>query len=282
MKKNFFFVLLLILSIFINAQSVDEKKYLLSTNTTTFGISTLDLIDPYLSPLVYNGLGIRYDHESIRFLSTANKKFSLQNNLKFVGGIALNPTSTASMTYAGMNYQLGTNYHFQPIKGLRLIAGGFWDFDLGTKMISRNINNPVNVDLATNLNLSGVANYNVPFCKRVFGLQLAVQTPLMGCMFVPLAGASYYEMFDLGNLSNTTHFSSLHNKRGLSGTFSVDVPFKTHTLHVGMRYQGLKYTANEMVFERNELSLLIGTRFDAVTFAGRNNKAPNNFISTNE
>jgi len=282
MKKNIFLVLLLIISLFISAQSVDEKKYLLKTTTNTYGISTIDLLDPYLSPLVYNGLGIRYDHDAIRFLSTENKKISLQNNIKFLGGITFNPTNTASMTYIGMNYQLGTNFHFQPIKRFRLRAGGFWDFDLGSKMISRNINNPVNIDLATNLNLSGVANYNLTFCKRELGLQLAVQTPILGCMFVPLAGASYYEMFDLWNLSKTTHFSSLHNKRAINGTFSVDVPFNTYTLHVGMRYQGLKYKANDMVFERNELSLLIGTRFDMITFAGRKIKAPKNFISTNE
>lgn len=272
----------MIISINSSAQSELEKKYLLTTITNTYGISTLNLLDPYLSPLVYSGLGIRYDHDAIRFLSTENKRFSLQNNLKFIAGIALNPTYTASITYVGMNYQLGTNYHFQPIKGLRLRAGGFWDFDLGSKMIARNINNPVNIDLATNLNLSGAANYNLPFCKRILGLQLAVQTPILGCMFVPLGGASYYEMFDLWNLSNTTHFSSLHNKRGIDATFSVNVPFNNSILHVGMRYQGLKYKANEMVFERNELSLLIGSRFDVITFAGRKNKAPKNFISTNE
>ena len=282
MNKHIFLILLLILSNSIIAQSVDEKKFLLSTNTNTFGISTLNIIDPYLSPLIYSGLGVRYDHEAIRFFSTENQKFSLQKNLKFVGGIALNPTLTASMTYAGINYELGTNYHFQPIYGLRLRVGGNWDFDLGSKMIARNINNPVNIDLATNLNLTGAASYNFPFCKRMLGLQLAVQTPLLGCMFVPLGGASYYEMFDLWNLTNTTHFSSLHNKRGITSTFSVDVPFNTWTLKVGMRYQGLKYAANDMVFRRNELSLLIGTRFDVITFAGRKNKPPKNFISTNE
>ena len=282
MSKNIFLIIILHISFNIAAQSTDEKKFLLTTNTNTFGISTLSLLDPYLSPLVYNGLGIRYDHEAIRFLSPENMLFSLQNNLTFVGGIAFNPSYTASMTYAGMNYQLGTNYHFRPINGLRLRVGGFWDFDLGSKMIARNINNPVNIDLATNLNLLGVVNYNLPFCKRILGLQLSVQTPLLGYMFVPLAGASYYEMFDLWNLSNTTHFSSLYNKRAINTTFSVDVPFKTHTLHLGMRYEGLKYKANDMVFERNELSLLIGTQFDVITFAGRKNKPPKNFISTKD
>lgn len=261
---------------------MDEKKYLLTTKTNTIGVSTLNLLDPYLSPLEYNGLGIRYDHEATRFLSPKNKNLSLQNKINFVGGLTLNPAYTASMTYAGINYEWGLNYHFQAFKSLKLRAGGSCDVDFGYKMIARNINNPVNLDMATNLNISGAAKYDIRMRKKALKLELTVQSPLLGCMFVPRSGASYYEMFDLWNLSSTTHFSSLHNKRGLRSTFSVDVPFNFTTLHLGLRYQGLKYTANEMVFKSTEFSLLIGTRFDVATFAGRKNIAPRNFISTND
>ena len=101
-------------------------------------------------------------------------------------------------------------------------------------------------------------------------------------MFVPRAGASYYEMLELGNLSGTTHFSSLHNKRGIQGTFSIDVPFSQSIWRIGLSYHGLKYSANEMVYIREEMSLMIGTTLDIATFAGRKNKAPKYFISTNQ
>lgn len=281
MKKNYTLCFFLILCDFVGAQAI-EQKYLLSTNTNNYALSNLDLLDPYLSPLVYNGLGLSYNHEDNRFLSIQNNSLSVYYKFDLVGGFTLNPTNTASMMYAGINSEYGMFQHFQPINGLRLMAGGSWDVDFGWKMIARNINNPVNIDLATNFNLSGRAKYDVQLFKRVFGLQLSVQTPMIGCMFVPREGASYYEMFDLWNLDNTLHFSSLHNKRGIKGDISCTVPFRRFTLYVGVKYNELKYTANDMVFKRNELSLLIGSRFDMIKFSGKNNKAPNNFISTNK
>ena len=101
-------------------------------------------------------------------------------------------------------------------------------------------------------------------------------------MFVPKSGASYYEMFDLGNLTDAFHFSSLYNKRGLNSAFSVVVPFNRSVWHFGLRMNTLRYSANKLVFDRNEFGLLVGTTFDAINFAGRKNKAPKNFISTQE
>jgi hypothetical protein len=186
------------------------------------------------------------------------------------------------MTYLEMNYNWGINYHFRPMKGLVILAGGSCDIDLGYKDVARNINNPGNVDLATNLNLSGVAIYDIVLHRRTLKLQLSVETPLIGWMYVPLEGASYYEMFELGNLSNISHLSSIINRRGINPKLTIEVPFKRSVWQAGIKYQTLQYSANDMVFSRNELSLIIATTFDRVCFGGRKRKAPLNFISPNE
>ena len=206
----------------------------------------------------------------------------MQRSENLVVGIALNPSNSASMIYTGLNYSCGLHYHFRPIKNLQLLTGGLLDFDCGFKYLERNVNNPINVDLSTNINLSGFAMYNIYFMRRNMSFQMSVQSPILGCMFVPMGGASYYELFELGNLSGTTHFSSLHNKQGIHGTLTVDIPFNKCVWRFGFGYKGLKYAANEMVFNRNEMSLLIGKTFDIAVFAGKKNKAPSNFISTNE
>jgi len=168
------------------------------------------------------------------------------------------------------------------MKGLVVLAGGTWDAGLGYKDVPRNVNNPGNVDLATNLNLSGVAIYDIILRRRVLKLQLAVETPVIGWMYVPLAGASYYEMFMLGNTSDISHFSSIINKRGIHPKLTLDVPFKSSVWRIGVGYQRLQYKANNMIFDRNELSFMLGTTFDVIHFGGRSKKAPANFISTNE
>jgi len=281
MKKIVLLLITIISVSTLSSQNVEDQKYLLTTKTNDFGLSILSLTDPYLSPLTYSGNGIQFEHNSRRFLSITNTKISIQSKLELEAGSLLNPPQTSSMMYMAMNYGWGAHYHFHPLKGLIVLAGGSWDIGSGIKNVVRNINNPANVDLATNLNLSGVAIYDIPLRKRTLRLQLAIETPVFGWMYVPLAGASYYEMFELGNLSNISHVSSFINKRSINPKITIDIPFKYYVWQVGLKYQTLRYSANNMVFERNEISLMVGTTFDMVTFGGRKRIAPKNFISPN-
>jgi len=281
MKKNIFPFLFLLFSNLMTAQQADEN-FLLTTQSNRVGVSTLKLLDPYLSPLVYSGMAIRFDEEKSRFLSVSTNSLSIQQHFNLIGGMSLNPAKTSSMLYAASYYDFGIYHHFPSVYGVRLMAGGSWDVDFGYKMIARNINNPVNIDLATNFNFSGIAKYDIRLFKRVVGLQLRAQAPVLGCMFVPRGGASYYEMFDLWNLDNAIHFSSLHNKQGISGDIFCVVPFKNFTLNFGVKYNGLAYKANDMVFKRNEFSFVMGSQFDVIKFSGRNKIAPRNFINVNK
>jgi len=282
MKKILIFAFAIFIYSFVSAQNDVEMKYLLTTNTNTFGLSTASFLDPYLSPLTYTGYGIRFEHETRRFLSPENTNISTQGKYNLEASYLLNPESSSLMMFVGANYSWGMHYHFRIQKGFQILAGGLIDADFGFKNVLRNINNPVNLDLATNLNLSGIAMYDLQLGKKMLRLQLAAQTPVFGCMFVPLKGATYYEMFELGNLKDVFHVSSLINKRGLNSTFSVDVPFNRSVWRFGLNYMTLKYSANDEVFVKNQLSLVVGTTFDAASFSGRKNKIPKNFISTNE
>lgn len=282
MKKFQLLTLIIFFCSAISAQNPDEKKYLLTTNTNILGLSYTNFLDPYLSPVNYSGIGIRFNHEGRRFLSPENTNISSQSSLNLDASVNSNPENTSSMLFMGADYSWGMHYHFRPDKRIHLLAGGLLDADFGFKYMQRNINNPINLDLAMNLNLSGVAMYNITLRRKTLRLQLTLQTPVLGYMFVPQGGESYYEMFELGNMTNTFHVSSFINKRGLKSTFTVDVPFNRSVWRFGLNFMELKYSANDMVFIRNEFGLIIGTTFDAFSFAGRKNKIPGNFISTND
>ena len=282
MKKLLLFVLVLLCDFSIYAQNGVEQKYLLTMKTNTYGLSILSLTDPYLSPLTYTGNGIQFEHESRRCWSETNTRLSIQSKLDLDAGLLQNPAQNSNMTYVAVNYSTGLHYKFKPVNGWLFLAGGSWDIGLGYKNVARNVNNPGNVDLATNLNLSGVAVYDVELRRRTLRLRLAVETPVIGWMYVPLAGASYYEMFMLGNLSGISHFSSVMNRRGINPKLTVDVPLKLSVWRLGVGYQVLQYSANNMVFSRNEMSLIIGTTFDMASFGGRMRKAPAGYISPSE
>ena len=51
-----------------------------------------------------------------------------------------------------------------------------------------------------------------------------VNVPMIGLMFSPHYGQSYYEIFSLGNSSGVIQFTSLHNQPSLRQMLSVDLP----------------------------------------------------------
>lgn len=282
MKKLSILVLMLILTFKISAQNVTQQKYSLISASDQFGFTSLSILDPYLSPLVYSGVGMKFEHAERRFFSPENTRLSMEGKIRALAGMTLNPEYTASTTYIGANYSWGMHYHFQILDDLQILAGGTADAVFGFKSNARNVNNPINLDMATNLNLSGVARYDFKTRRRTLRLSYALEIPVLGCMYVPYGGASYYEMFGLGNLSDAFHFSSLHNKLGSSGSLMLDVPFKHSTWRFGINSSDLKYQANNLVFKQNEFSLMIGCKYDLHIFAGTKTPAPSNFISTDK
>lgn len=279
MKNIFCVVFLWIFSNGLFSQTSSESKYLLINAADRIGFSYLDLTDPYLSPLTYTGLGVNYEHYSAQFFTLNNNKLSKEGRLSGLAGLALNPQYSASMLYAAAKYSWGIYSHLSILQQIQLKIGGNVEADFGYKNLARNINNPVNVDMAVNLNLAAKASYAIPTRGQTIMLYYELETPIIGGMFVPLGGASYFEMFQLGSLSNSIHFSSLHNKLGLTNQFSVAYPFKHCTWQIGIKTSKLKYQANEMLFKRDIYSINIGVKYDLGIFTGRSNVAPKNFIS---
>jgi hypothetical protein len=179
----------------------------------------------------------------------------------------------------GGNAALGALYEYRDLNNLILHAGGNVDIDFAYKMNSRNVNNPVNIDLATNLNAMLGVRYNIATRKRMLKLKANLEFPLIGCMFVPYPGLSYYEMYSSGAYGEAIHFSSLHNKQGLKEQISIDIPFKKSTCSFGVRMHQLKYQAADQPYSFNEFSIFVGINYDIVRFSGRKVKMPEYYIS---
>lgn len=281
MRQNFLICCLsLLISSTIFAQQSGDKKYKLIAASSDFNIALLSIADPYLSPLTYSGLGVGYQHTEQKYFDAEKTDFSMRGRWNVLGGLALNPAFSTAMTYAGGEYSWGTFYHYRKFMDVQMLLGATTDAQFGVKSISRNVNNPVNMDAAVNLNLAAALRYNF----RLFGfpmrLNYELEAPIAGCMFVPVQGASFYEMFQLWNLQNAFHFSSLHNKTGLNYNFGIDFKFKKSTWNLKIAQQRLLYKANDMVFKRSTFGVSIGYKYDLYVFKGRNNAAPTNFIST--
>ena len=186
------------------------------------------------------------------------------------------------MLFFGINYSFGVNYHFRLKNQLMILAGGSWDIHAGGKYLARNVNNPFSLDLYTNLNAVAEIQYPFRLLKQDFTARYGAQTPLLGCMFVPMQGITYYELSMLKNLDTALHFSSPHNRHGWSHYLSLDIPLKFSTIQLNIQHEYLKYTANELVFKKNGLNFSVGTVVDLHVFSGKKRKYPANFIRSYE
>jgi len=266
----------------VASQAGDAKNYRLVARETNIGFGALSLTDPYLSPLSYSGFSLCSDYLARSYVSVTNPNLSSQ--LQFDGSLGLlsNPTGTASMLYAGMQLGWGLNYHFRFSNHFQLLAGGLVDGQFGLKWLSRNVNNPVNMDIAANLNAIAEARYDFSLLKQQFRLSLQLQSPVVGGMFVPLLGASYYEMFGLGNMKHAVHFSSLHNKMALNSNLNLQIPLRKLTVMVGVATDSRLYKANDLVYRHHASYLSIGLKANVYQFGGSRNEAPSQFLSTDK
>ncbi len=272
--RKFIFAFLLIVSA-VSAQ--DNVKYKLTNVTNKYGFSSIDILDSYLSPLVYTGVGLRYEHAESKYLLSDNDYFIATGKWFALAGMTMNPQYTGTMSYLGAAYSWGVHYRLPDVYGFRLYGGANVDANYAMKTNDRNVNNPYNMDMATNLNLSGIVQYDIATRKRIMRLNYRIETPVLGCMFVPEDGASYYEMFDVGILKNAFLFSSLHNKTGASSELSIDIPFQHTEWTFGLGSSNLKYKANNLLFRQNTVFLNVGVKYDLYIFSGMKNRAPANF-----
>lgn len=278
LARHFLIFLLVSVAGVARSQS-DTLRFTLSDASTRLGYTHISVIDPYLSPMKYSGGGICVSNESRKLFSPDNTVWSMQSMVNASAGTLYNQEGTAGMIYAGGNFGWGTFAQLVKTNNFRLHAGGQVDAIFAVKYLSRNVNNPVNFDMALNLNLALNAGYQFTLFRVPFSCQLDMASPVLGYMFVPLQGASYYEMFDVGKPDDAYHFSFIHNKQGLKTSFMLSIPFRNFTINAGVTDNSLKYKANGMVFTFNELSLQAGLRYQFKYFGGTRKKAPASFVS---
>jgi hypothetical protein len=262
----------------VSARADSIPGFALSTATHRAGPGWVQLNDPYLSSLHYSGMGFRMELAEQRYLRASDDRFSMINQLSGLMAITTNPASTAQIETVAGTYSFGLRYHYRGMKQLVVLAGGAVEADGGVRVNSRNVNNPVNVDIAVNLNATLGARYLLPTPRRTLQFDVQTELPFAGIMFVPYPGHSYYELYLSKQLSEALFFSSFHNRQGAKLSVSADVPLGRTTLHAAWKYRSTMYRGNGPVFSFNEHSLLLGITYDLFRSSGRRVQFPANYI----
>lgn len=252
-------------------QVEEEKKYYSVNNSTSLGIGTANLYDTYLSPLEYKGTSYRLLNERMKKTSWFKNRFSWQQFIEVEFASIENPAKNAREYSLLAGYSWGGHYNLIKTDKFRFSAGGSWSLNGGVLYNQRNSNNPASARAYSNINLSAIAFYE--WKKIMFRGQL--DSPLMGVLFSPEYGQSYYEI-SLGNSVKVVNFASLHNQRALRTYLTADIPVSKYSIRFG--YLGAFYQTKVHNIQTHNYtnSFIIGLVFESINFGG--NKIKNNKV----
>jgi len=282
MKKPLCISILCLSACALSAFAQQKVDNTLINRAWTVGYGSISLHDEYLSPLVYRGALYRADYESMQFLSTKTNKVSLQWFMSGAVSITNNPAGNNSILYGAVSPGIGLHYHFRPAKNLKIMVGGMWDILFANKYSLSNGNNPYSVDLSTHWDVSAIAQYKLYIKKFPVMLRYSASIPVVGVMFVPEYGASYYEMFVLGNLKNAFHVASLNNNVAYNSSLTADLMFTKWIVRLAYYHDYQKNSANSLHFETMQNAFSIGLVVNLAIFDRGKRRVPSTFSDVNE
>lgn len=250
------FIIGLVVSVGLLATEATNRSY----NRWAVNVGEMAITDHFLSNQEYKGLVLGIEATHSNFYKGTDSTVSWQVYDYWRYGRLINSSYSAMIEYIGGNAGFASHYNWQPIKGLRLMAGGSIDIYGALKNQSRNVNNPSSSDIQVNLMASVGAQYKLSWKRWALSFDYMASTPLIGGMFIPEMGQSYYEIYTNlpSALNDVTHFTSLHNRQGVRGNLSINFNLPTVTLFLGMTHNHQWWHANNMSFYVHELSGQVG------------------------
>lgn len=196
------------------------------------GIGHVSQLDTYLSPMEYGGPQLSFLTLRERMTGMAGGRIAFQSMFQGALSYTENPAGNANELGGRIGYDAGWHYVWKPVSRLSLKAGGLVGTDVGFLYNSRNGNNPAQARANIDVSLSAGGSYEFRIRHLPMQMHYQAHLPVIGCMFSPRYGQSYYEIYQ-GYGDRNVRFSSPANALSLRQLFSLDFCFARTTLRVG-------------------------------------------------
>lgn len=217
-------------------QAVVPSPLRISRHSTYYGVGGNHLFDSYLSPLDYKGTTLVCTHQREANAGWAGSDMTSMTILAANATLASNPADNGKYWDADVQWAYGLYRNWlwgnRQNPHLRLALGGLWGVNLGGTYSTRNGNNPAQGRLATELSVSGIAEYRFSLWKRQWLWRSQMDAPLFGLMFSPHFGQSYYEIF---TVEKSPRFSLTYpiNAPSLRLLSTITLPLRHQHFSVG-------------------------------------------------
>lgn len=270
MKKALFTLCLVMTACWLYAQedSLRANRFVMRANM--IGIGVTNQLDTYLSPASYTGTEFRYLHEHMRMTRWMEGKVSVQSIFQLNFSNSTNKRGNGSV-WAGMaNWSYGWHYQQTLSKNLKVLYGPLVDLNGGFIYNLRNSNNPAQARAYGNIDASAAVIYKFKIGNLPLVARYQLNLPLLGVMFSPEYGQSYYEIFDLKYKGKNVLFTSLHNQPSLRQFLTLDVPIHTTNLRVGYVCDTQQAHVNQLKNHSWSHVFMIGIVKNVYLLKGRN------------
>lgn len=190
------------------AESADSAKVI--TSSWMGGIGGSHILDTYLSAEHFKGIGFSFVSQVER--KRPYRKWSTLMEHEANLSIVHDRANSKKELEGAYNLYLGKLYNWSLFDNkLTLQAGGVANASLGFIYNTSNSNNPAQARAHLNVMPTGIAAYRFTLFNRSMLLRYELNLPLVGVMFSPNYGQSYYEIFSKGNYDHNIVFTTFVN-----------------------------------------------------------------------
>lgn len=206
----------------VSAQEQGEKKV---ERTTAIAIGHVNRLDTYLSPEEYRGTDFRIIYNSLK---SRPSKWDLQGTHEGAIDYSRNRAKNAHTLAAHYDFAFAMMRRWE-MDNLTLRVGGMADAYIGFAYDMRNTaDNPAQAYASLAIGAAGTATYRLHIGKYTFPINYEVRIPLIGMMFSPAYGQSYYEIFNRGNYDHNIVLATCGTPQ-LRHQLTVDITTGSHT-----------------------------------------------------
>lgn len=252
--------LLCLLSASVFAQQSEElsaAERRPTARTLLLGYGRTSQLDTYLSPMDYTGMQVSFLASSERLTRLMDSRLSFQSTLFGAFSSTDNPAGTASYMGGRIDYHAGLHYNYSLLPGLNLKGGGLLGAGVGFLYNNRNGNNPAQGRLRLGLSLSAGADYRFSIRRLPLRVSYQADMPLVGMMFSPEFGESYYEMSQAG-VAHDLLCAYPGNAFSLRQLLTLDFSLRRITLRMGYLNDVQQSNARSLKYRDASHSFMLG------------------------
>lgn len=201
--------------------------------STMIAVGTSNRLDTYLSPQDYKGFDARFVSSVLRQKPVED---ALITDLELTHDAGIDYTDNQAdnaNTLAGhYDFAFSMMHRWKMLDGkLTVRAGAMAELYVGFAYNMHNsANNPAQGYASLGIGANGMASYMTPFTirNRPISINYEARLPLVGMMFSPNYGQSYYEIFVRDDYDNNVVFTSIATP-SLRHQLTIDLPIWKQT-----------------------------------------------------